>query len=445
MSLKKMEMIKLKMYDIIAKKRDGKSLNKDEITFWITNYIKGLIPDYQSSALLMAIFINGMKKEETAALTMAMVNSGERLNLSNIKGIKVDKHSTGGIGDKTSLVLVPLVAAAGVPIAKMAGRGLGYTGGTIDKLESIPGFNSQLNNSEFINNIKTIGLAITGQTNNLVPADKKLYALRDVTATVNNIPLIASSIMSKKIASGADAIVLDVKVGNGAFMKDFDTGLSLAKEMLTIAESLNLKTSAIISDMNQPLGYNIGNSLEVIEAIETLKGRGPQDLIDLCMTLGSHMLLLAEKCINKEEAKNILKDKLSSGEALNKFKNLLAIQGGDIRIIDNYNILPTTKYKLKIESISKGYIKSINTEDIGKAALIAGAGRETIESIIDLGAGIVLNKKIGDKVNIGETLAIIHINKLDNFDDINKLILSSFNISGLKVQTNKLIYKEIIS
>ncbi|MDK2801488.1 MAG: pyrimidine-nucleoside phosphorylase [Clostridiales bacterium] len=428
------------MYDIIAKKRDGIELTKDEISFSVKGYTNGNIPDYQFSALLMAIFLRGMNKRETVDLTMAMVESGDRMDLSSIDGIKVDKHSTGGVGDKTTLVLAPLVAAAGIPVAKMSGRGLGHTGGTIDKLESIPGFNTQLDQKNFLDSVKKINIAIAGQTGNLVPADKKIYALRDVTATVNNISLIASSIMSKKIAAGSDAILLDVKTGNGAFMKDIDAAFNLAQEMVDIGKGINKEIIAVISDMNQPLGYAIGNSLEVIEAIETLKGVGPQDLTDLCITLGAYMLMLGKKVDSIEAGKEIAKNQINSGKALKKLSELIESQNGNKAVINNYDLLPKAKYITKIYADFEGYVEHIDTEKIGIASLITGAGRVTKESAIDLSAGIILHKKVGDRVFKEQAIATIYANDKAKIEETKQLILSSYYMTEIPVKPNQLIY-----
>ena len=384
----------MRMYDLIVKKRNGNSLTKEEINFIIQGYTDGIIPDYQVSAFLMAIYFQGMNPEETLNLTMAMKNSGDCLNLSNIKGIKVDKHSTGGVGDKTSLVLIPMVAACGVSVAKMSGRGLGHTGGTIDKLESFPSFHTDISEETFIENVNTIGIAIMGQTSDLAPADKKLYALRDVTATVDSIPLIASSIMSKKLAAGADSIVLDVKTGSGAFMKTQEMAESLAREMVSIGKGAGKNTSAIISDMDQPLGYAIGNALEVIEAINTLNGSGPPDLYELCMELGSHMLVNAEITNSFEQAKVILEDAIKSKKAINKMAEFIKVQGGDSSYCYNPEKFILGKTRIEILANETGYIDHIECSEVGICSLMLGGGRETKDSIIDLGVGIVL-KKIG--------------------------------------------------
>ncbi|WHH59437.1 pyrimidine-nucleoside phosphorylase [Petroclostridium sp. X23] len=430
----------MRMYDIIAKKRDHMELSAEEIAYWIQGYTKGEIPDYQSSALLMSIFLNGMNQQETADLTMAMAASGEQLDLSDIRGIKVDKHSTGGVGDKTTLILGPLVASAGVSVAKMSGRGLGHTGGTIDKVESIPGFNTQLKKEEFIYNVNNIGIALAGQTGNLVPADKKLYALRDVTATVNNLSLIASSIMSKKIASGSDAIVLDVKTGSGAFMKDTEEAFQLAQEMIRIGIGVGREVVAVITDMDQPLGYAVGNSVEVIESIETLKGNGPQDLIELCLILGSYMLLMGKVVDNIEEGESILRKKLSSGKALKKFEEWIAHQGGNIGVINDYHLFPKSEYIRPVIAKDTGTVASIDSERVGIASLLSGAGRITKESQIDLGAGIILQKKIGNKVKSGEAIAEIYTNDASKINEIEETVLSAYKISQQPVQPRKLIH-----
>ena len=412
----------MRMYDIILKKRRGFQLTTEEINFFVNGFNNNEIPDYQVSSLMMTIFFKGMNERETADLTMAMANSGEILDLSAIDGIKVDKHSTGGVGDSVTLVLAPLVASLGIPVAKMSGRGLGHTGGTIDKLETFKGFSVELDNDTFINNVNNIKIAIAGQTKSLAPADKKLYALRDVTATVDNISLIASSIMSKKIASGADAIVLDVKVGDGAFMKNLQDAKALAKEMVTIGEQLGRRTVAIISNMDQPLGFAIGNDLEVKEAIDTLKGNGPKDLEELVLEIGSQMVILSKKAKSVEEAKKLLRENLTNGKALNKLKELVEAQGGDSSIIDNEELMPKSKYQLSITSDREGYVSKICSEEVGLLAMELGAGRKTKDSIIDLSVGIVLKKKIGDKVEKGEELATIYCNnEKDGSSVLNKL------------------------
>ena len=433
----------MRLYDIIFNKREGKEHTKKEIDYLIEGYTKGDIPDYQLSAWAMAVFFQGMSSVETANLTTAMAKSGDMIDLSEIKGFKVDKHSTGGVGDTTTLVLAPLVAAAGLPVAKMSGRGLGHTGGTIDKLESIPGFNVNLSREEFIKTVNEKKIAVVGQTGNLTPADKKLYSLRDVTATVDSIPLIASSIMSKKIAGGADGIVLDVKTGNGAFMKNYDQAENLAKSMVEIGKEVGRITSAVITDMNQPLGYAIGNSLEVKEAIETLKGKGPSDLRELCLTLGANMLLNASKVEKFAEGYDLLEDLLDSGKALNKFEDFLSGQGGNAEVVNNYDLLPSAKEVVEVKSPETGYIKEINALNVGIAAMEIGAGRETKEDEIDYAVGVVLNKKYGEYVNKDETLAYLHLNNLKQKDEAVNKILNSFTISENKPEKRDLIYNII--
>lgn len=430
----------MRMYDIILKKRKGIELTKEEIEFFVKGFTKGEIPDYQASALLMAIFFNKMNKRETADLTMAMVDSGDRIDLSSINGIKVDKHSTGGVGDKTSICLTPLVASLGVPVAKMSGRGLGHTGGTIDKLEAFEGFSVELSEEDFINNANNIGIALTGQTGNIAPADKKLYALRDVTGTVDNMSLIASSIMSKKIASGADAIVLDVKVGDGAFMKTPEDAKLLAKEMVDIGTSVGRKTIGVISDMDQPLGYAIGNSLEVKEAIELLKGNGPKDLLELTLTLGSYMLVCSNTAKTFEEGKELLMKNIENGKGLEKLKDFVKAQGGDTSFIDDTNKLPKAKFIEEVRAKESGYINKIHAEAFGLIAMELGAGRETKESNIDLAVGIVLNKKRDEKVQEGDVLAYIHSNDRNNIERAREKILKNIEIVKEPVEKLPLIY-----
>ncbi|RXS89560.1 pyrimidine-nucleoside phosphorylase [Geobacillus sp. PK12] len=433
----------MRMVDLIAKKRDGKALTKEEIEWIVRGYTNGDIPDYQMSALAMAIYFRGMTEEETAALTMAMVHSGEMLDLSSIRGVKVDKHSTGGVGDTTTLVLGPLVASVGVPVAKMSGRGLGHTGGTIDKLESVPGFHVEISKDEFIRLVNENGIAIIGQTGDLTPADKKLYALRDVTATVNSIPLIASSIMSKKIAAGADAIVLDVKTGAGAFMKKLDEARRLARAMVDIGKRVGRRTMAVISDMSQPLGYAVGNALEVKEAIETLKGNGPHDLTELCLTLGSHMVYLAEKAPSLDEARRLLEEAIRSGAAIAAFKTFLAAQGGDASVVDDLDQLPKAAYTSTVTAAADGYVAEMAADDIGTAAMWLGAGRAKKEDMIDLAVGIVLHKKIGDRVQKGEALATIHSNRPDVLD-VKEKIEAAIRLSPQPVARPPLIYETIV-
>lgn len=432
----------MRMVDLIEKKRDGYALTKEEIQFIIQGYTTGEIPDYQMSAFAMAVFFQGMNEEETAELTMAMVHSGDTIDLSKIEGIKVDKHSTGGVGDTTTLMLGPLVASVGVPVAKMSGRGLGHTGGTIDKLESVPGFHVEISNEEFIELVNKNKLAVVGQSGNLTPADKKLYALRDVTATVNSIPLIASSIMSKKIAAGADAIVLDVKTGAGAFMKELDDAKALAKAMVEIGKRVGRKTMAIISDMSQPLGYAVGNALEVKEAIDTLRGEGPADLQELCLVLGSHMVYLAEKASSLEEARHLLENAIKDGSALETFKRFLTAQGGDASVVDDPSKLPQAKYQIELEAKEDGYVSKIVADEVGTAAMLLGAGRATKESAIDLAVGLVLRKKVGDAVKKGESLVTIYSNT-EQIDEVKQLLTESIKISSNRVTPPTLIYDKI--
>ncbi|MFS0653876.1 pyrimidine-nucleoside phosphorylase [Bacillus sp. 179-C3.3 HS] len=403
----------MRMVDIIAKKRDGKELTSEEISFFVKEYTNGTIPDYQASALAMAIFFQDMTDQERADLTLAMANSGDTIDLSAIEGIKVDKHSTGGVGDTTTLVLAPLVAALDVPVAKMSGRGLGHTGGTVDKLEAVKGFHVEITKDEFIELVNRHKVAVIGQSGNLTPADKKLYALRDVTGTVNSIPLIASSIMSKKIAAGADAIVLDVKTGAGAFMKTPEDSAKLAKAMVRIGNNVGRQTMAVISDMSQPLGLAIGNSLEVKEAIETLRGEGPEDLNELVLTLGSQMVVLGKKANTLEEAREKLIEVMKNGKALEKFKAFLENQGGDSSIVDNPEKLPQAPYQIEVPAKESGVVAEIVADEIGVAAMLLGAGRATKEDVIDLSVGIMLNKKVGDRVEKGDSLVTLHANRED--------------------------------
>jgi pyrimidine-nucleoside phosphorylase len=430
------------MVDLIEKKREGKELTTEEIKYIIDGYTDGSIPDYQVSALTMAIFFKDMSERERADLTMAMVESGDQIDLSAIEGIKVDKHSTGGVGDTTTLVLGPLVASVGVPVAKMSGRGLGHTGGTIDKLEAVEGFHVEIENDEFIRLVNKNKLAVIGQSGNLTPADKKLYSLRDVTATVNSIPLIASSIMSKKIAAGADAIVLDVKTGAGAFMKTLEDSKNLAKAMVNIGNNVGRKTMAVISDMSQPLGFAIGNALEVKEAIDTLKGEGPEDLTELCLTLGSHMVYLAEKASSLTEARELLQKAIEDGSALENFKVFLESQGGDASVVDDPSKLPQAQYKVELEAREDGYVSEIIADSVGTAAMWLGAGRATKESVIDLAVGLELRKKIGDEVKTGESLATIYSNQKD-IEDVKNKLYESIKISSEKVDAPTLIHTEI--
>ena len=431
----------MRTYEIIYKKRQGESLSEEEVKYLINGYISGDIPDYQMSAWAMAVYFQGMNEKEVSFLTKAMAESGDIVDLGSISGTKVDKHSTGGVGDTTTLVLIPMVAAAGVPVAKMSGRGLGHTGGTIDKLESIPGFSTELTIREFIDGVNKIGAAIAGHTGNLTPADKMLYSLRDVTATIDSIPLIASSIMSKKIAGGTDGIVLDVKTGSGAFMKNIKDARKLATTMVDIGKRVKKKTIALITDMEQPLGKAVGNSLEVIEAVQTLSAEGPEDLEELCLALGANMLILAGQVEEYKEGYNQLKMIINSGRGLNKFAELIEAQGGDPDIIGNFDILPGAKQQIKIYSNYKGYVNRINAMAVGNAAMLAGAGREKKGDKIDKAAGVKLHKKCGDMVNKGDLLAIIHSNKERiALKTATKILQDSFQISSNIPQKSKLIH-----
>ncbi|WP_110111216.1 pyrimidine-nucleoside phosphorylase [Bacillus sp. CGMCC 1.16541] len=429
----------MRMVDLIQKKRDGQELSTEEIQMIIQGFTDGSIPDYQMSAFAMATYFKGMSEQERADLTMAMVESGDVIDLSEIEGIKVDKHSTGGVGDTTTLVLAPLVAAVGVPVAKMSGRGLGHTGGTIDKLEAVPGFHVEIDKQQFIDLVNKNKVAVIGQTGNLTPADKKLYALRDVTATVNSIPLIASSIMSKKIAAGADAIVLDVKTGAGAFMKDLDDAKELAQAMVNIGNNVGRQTMAVISDMSQPLGFAIGNALEIQEAIDTLKGEGPKDLEELCLVLGSYMVYLAKKANSLEQARQMLEEVIQNGKALEALKVFLSAQGGDGSVVDDPSQLPQAKHIVELEAKEDGYVSEIIADSIGTAAMLLGAGRATKESEIDLAVGLMLRKKIGDEVKVGESLVTIYSNQ-ENIDEVKEKIYNSIKVTKDKVEAPPLVY-----
>ncbi len=430
----------MRMYDIIDHKKRGLPLTQEEINFVVNGYTKGEIPDYQVSALLMAIYFQGMTLEETAHLTMAMVRSGDQIDLSPIEGIKVDKHSTGGVGDKTTIVLAPLVAAAGAKVAKMSGRGLGHTGGTIDKLESFDGFKVELTEEQFFDNVNHHHIAVVGQSGDLAPADKKLYALRDVTATVDNMSLIASSIMSKKIASGADAICLDVKCGTGAFMKSLKDAKALGQAMVDIGNHIGRQTMAVISDMNQPLGYAVGNALEVIEAIETLKGNGPEDLTLLTITLASQMLVLAGISKDIESAKEEVQHLLRTGAAIDKLKEWIHLQGGDEKAVDDFSLLPQAKYHKEVYLEKEGYVKAIDAEAVGRAALILGAGRETKESSIDLAVGLIIHKKIGDQIKEKTPVATLYYNNEEKYQTAVEILEQAYEISKEKVEKPILIY-----
>lgn len=429
----------MRMVDLIAKKRDGQALTTEEINFIVEGYTNGDIPDYQVSSLAMAIFFQDMNDQERADLTMAMVNSGDTIDLSAIEGVKVDKHSTGGVGDTTTLVLGPLVAALGVPVAKMSGRGLGHTGGTIDKLEAVPGFHVEIENDAFMRLVNENKIAVIGQSGNLTPADKKLYALRDVTATVNSIPLIASSIMSKKIAAGADAIVLDVKTGAGAFMKTDEDAKRLAEAMVRIGNNVGRNTMAVISDMSQPLGEAIGNALEVQEAIDTLQGKGPKDLEELCLTLGSQMVYLAGQASSLEDAREKLIEVMNNGKALESFKTFLSAQGGDASVVDDPSKLPQAQFKIEVEAKEDGYVSEIVADEIGTAAMLLGAGRATKESEIDLAVGLMLRKKVGDSVKKGDSLVTIYANR-ENVEDVKAKIYENMKISKEHVDAPTLVH-----
>lgn len=436
--------IYMRMYDIIQHKRDNKELSGEEIQFFVEKYTAGNIPDYQAAALAMAIFFNGMTPEETAALTLAMAHSGDVMDLTPIKGVKVDKHSTGGVGDKTSLVLGPMVAALGVPVAKMSGRGLGHTGGTIDKLESFPGFQTGIPEQEFFDNVNRIGIAIAGQTGNLAPADKKLYALRDVTATVESIPLIASSIMSKKIAAGADVIVLDVKVGSGAFMKDEESAVKLADTMVRIGDAVGKKTMAVVSDMDEPLGFAIGNALEVKEAIDTLAGNGPQDLYELCIELGSHMVAGAGKAQNCAEAKEMLAGTIKDGSALKKLAELVEAQGGNPEAVYDTGLLPKASIEYEYRADTEGYVSRIVCDIVGTSAMVLGGGRENKDSVIDLSVGIVLEAKKGAYVHKGDVLARFYANDENKLSDAVKRFADAYVIEDTRPAESCLIKKVIM-
>lgn len=436
--------IYMRMYDIIQRKRDNKELSGEEIQFFVEEYTAGNIPDYQAAALAMAIFFNGMTPEETAALTLAMAHSGDVMDLTPIKGVKVDKHSTGGVGDKTSLVLGPMVAALGVPVAKMSGRGLGHTGGTIDKLESFPGFQTGIPEQEFFDNVNRIGIAIAGQTGNLAPADKKLYALRDVTATVESIPLIASSIMSKKIAAGADVIVLDVKVGSGAFMKDEESAVKLADTMVRIGDAVGKKTMAVVSDMDEPLGFAVGNALEVKEAIDTLAGHGPQDLYELCLELGSHMVAGAGRAQNCAEAKEMLAGTIKDGSALKKLAELVEAQGGNPEAVYDTELLPKASIEYEYRADTEGYVSRIVCDIVGTSAMVLGGGRENKDSVIDLSVGIVLEAKKGAYVHKGDVLARFYANDENKLSDAVKRFADAYVIEDTKTAGSRLIKKVIM-
>lgn len=431
----------MRMIDLIAKKQAGQVLSKEEIHFIIDGFTDGKIPDYQMSAFAMAVYFQGMTEEEAADLTMAMAESGDQIDLSAIEGVKVDKHSTGGVGDTTTLVLAPLVASCGVPVAKMSGRGLGHTGGTIDKFEAIEGFRYELPIEEFTDLVNQYKIAVIGQTGNLTPADKKLYALRDVTSTVQSIPLIASSIMSKKIAAGADAIVLDVKVGEGAFMKTVEEAELLANTMVKIGNHVGRKTLAVISNMNEPLGWAIGNGLEVVEAVLTLRGEGPQDLLELCLVLGSQMLLAAGIVESLEQGEKLLMEKIESGAALDSFRQFVTIQGGNPAFVDDLSLLPQAKYQIDLPALEDGLVSHWVANKVGEAAMVLGAGRETKEDTIDPAVGLVLHKKAGDLVKKGDSLLTIYSNRED-VEEVKERLYKALTISD-QVDVQPLVYKVI--
>lgn len=430
----------MRPYDIILKKRNGGTLSREEIEFMVSGYVNGEIKDYQMAAFLMAVYFKSMNAQETLYLTETMAKSGDMVDLSKINGIKVDKHSSGGVGDKTTLVVAPLCAACGVPVAKMSGRGLGHTGGTLDKLEAIPGFQINLSSEQFINNVNKYKIAVVGQTGNLVPADKKMYALRDSTGTVDSIPLIASSIMSKKLAGGADAIVLDVKTGSGAFMQTPQEAIALARSMVEIGTGAKRQTIALITDMDQPLGRAIGNSIEVIEALETLRGRGPSDLEELAIEISSHMLICANVCGNYKDAKAMLLSALDSGMAFNKFKNMIEAQGGDPAAADDYERLPKARFKVEVLSTHEGYVEKINAMEIGNAAMILGAGRKTKEDAIDPAVGVTLDKKVGDYVESGTKIVTIHANDMGLAKIAYDMLLGAYTFTSRMPKIQSLIH-----
>jgi pyrimidine-nucleoside phosphorylase len=429
-------------YEIILKKRNGKQLTKSEIEFIVSGYTKGLIPDYQFSAFLMAVYFQGMSFSEITDLTDAMMRSGKIFDLSDIAGLKIDKHSTGGVGDKISLILAPLVAACGVKVPMVSGRGLGHTGGTLDKLESIPGFRIDLTENEFKKQLKKIGVAMMGQTKELAPADKKIYALRDVTATVDSIPLIAASIMSKKLAEGIDGLVLDIKTGSGAFMRELNDAKQLAKVMIEIGKRMGKKVVALITSMEQPLGNMIGNSLEIIESIECLKGNGPADLMEVTMALSEEMLLMGGRVKSKRQARRLLNDVINSGRALEKFQQIITMQNGDVKVVEDYRLLPQAKYRIDVKSPKSGYIEKIDTLAMGLLSVELGCGRRTIDDKIDYSAGFILKKKIGDKVKKGEVLVEI-VGQDEKVKAVSKKIIDAYKIGKQKVKPPRLIIQRI--
>lgn len=432
----------MRMYDIIEKKKKGKELSPEEIDYFINGYVAGKIPDYQVSALLMAIYFQGMTDKETADLTLSMANSGDKVDLSSIHGVKVDKHSTGGVGDKTTLIVSPIVASLGVPVAKMSGRGLGHTGGTLDKMESIPGLQISIGMERFLDIVRTVGVSVIGQSGNLVPADKKLYALRDVTATVNSIPLIASSIMSKKIAAGADCILLDVKTGSGAFMKTVEDSVKLAKAMVAIGEHSGRRTVALVTNMDQPLGNAIGNALEIKEVCKTLKGNGPADLYEICMHLAANMLSLAGKG-DLKSCRLMAEKSISDGSAFKKFKQMVDAQGGDVSVIDDTSKFREAKVAYEVKSEKDGFIHSIDAELCGTASMQLGAGREKKDDTIDYSAGIMLNKKAGDSVKKGEMVAKFYTSSAKRCKVAEKTFREAFCINSVKPESKPYVYARI--
>lgn len=432
----------MRMYDVIAKKRDGGELTKEEIQFFISGYVACEIPDYQVSALLMAIYFKGMTDTETADLTMCMTNSGETVDLSSIDGVKVDKHSTGGVGDKTTLIISPIVASLGVRVAKMSGRGLGHTGGTVDKMESIPGMQTSIDREKFFDIVRKVGVSVIGQSGNLVPADKKLYALRDVTATIESIPLIASSIMSKKIAAGSDCILLDVKTGSGAFMKTVDDSIRLAQAMVAIGEHVGRKTIALITDMDRPLGNAIGNSLEIVEVCQTLKGNGPADLTEICIDLAANMLFLANMgSIN--DCKKMAEKQIANGEAFAKLKEMVAAQGGDTSVLDDNAKFEQAKVQHEVLAQNDGYLYAMNTEQCGIASVELGAGREKKEDSIDFSAGILLRKNIGDYVKKSDVIAIFYSSTIERCHEAEKLFESAITIRSTAPKEVPIIHARV--
>lgn len=432
----------MRMYDLIAKKRNGGILEDPEIRWMTDCYVKGEVPDYQMAAMLMAIYLKGMTDKETAVLTDAVAHSGDMVDLSPIKGVKVDKHSTGGVGDKTTLVVAPIAAACGVKVAKMSGRGLGHTGGTVDKLESIPGFRTTLTQEEFFGVVNTTGLSVIGQSGNLAPADKKLYALRDVTATVDSIPLIAASIMSKKLAAGSDCILLDVKTGSGAFMKTLEESITLAEKMVAIGEHAGKNTMAMITNMDIPLGNLIGNSLEVIEAVETLNGSGPKDLTEVCLNLAAGMLSLAGKGSLKE-CRKLAERTIEDKSALSCLAAMVKAQGGDPSVIENPALFERAPFEREVKSVKGGYITAMNTEQCGIASSLLGAGRLTKESPIDHTAGIALKKKVGDPVEPGETLAVLYTSKPELFEASVEMFMQAVTVDQVRPEPEPLVYARI--